>query len=226
MDIRHPAKYSDAFIPVFAEELPQRGKVLDPFAGTGKISEIKQHGFCGIVFANDIESEWIEIGKGKCDVISSVDAEFLSDVYQESFFDAICTSPTYGNRMADHHNAKDGSKRNTYTHCLGHDLEDGNTGKMQWGKEYREKHERIYRDIVPLLKAGGVFVLNVSNHIRGGKEMEVSEWHLETLISLGLELKKDIHISTPRNKFGANSDKRVEYEHIYVLKKKGDKCTR
>lgn len=121
--------------------------------------------------------------------------------------------------MADHHKAKDGSKRNTYTHCLGHDLEEGNTGKMQWGNEYKEKHENIYRDIVPLLKDGGLFILNVSNHIRCGEEIKVSEWHLSILVSLGLKLEKDKHIATHRNKFGANADKRVEYEHIYVLRK-------
>ena len=25
--------------------------------------------------------------------------------WDDGFFDAVCTSPTYGNRMADHHNA-------------------------------------------------------------------------------------------------------------------------
>lgn len=45
---RHPAKYSDEFIPIFAEELPKRGKILDPFAGTGKIYEIKNMGFAGL----------------------------------------------------------------------------------------------------------------------------------------------------------------------------------
>ena len=176
-------------------------------------------GYDGVVYANDIEPEWIELGRDKCDVISAIDAERLSDIYPPMFFDAICTSPTYGNRMADHHNAKDGSKRNTYTHTLGHALTDGNTGKMQWGNEYREKHNRIYANIVPLLSNGGVFILNVSDHIRNGKEIPVSAWHISTLEALGMKLEKDIHIPTQRCKYGANADRRVEYEHIYVFKK-------
>lgn len=217
-DIRHPAKYSDEFLPIFAKKLKGTLKVLDPFAGTGKIGLIKQYGYKGIIYANDIESEWIELGRDKCDVISSIDAEQLPSIYTEGFFDAICTSPTYGNRMADHHNAKDGSKRNTYTHCLGHELKDGNTGKMQWGEEYRKKHFGIYKAIIPLLSSNGLFILNVSNHIRKGEEIHVSEWHKETLELLGMNLVMDIHINTRRCKFGANSNKRVEYEHIYVFK--------
>lgn len=222
-EIRHPAKYSDEFIPIFAEKLVGANKVLDPFAGTGKVGLIKQHGFNGKIYANDIESEWIELGRDKCDVISCLDAENLQEIYPLGFFDAICTSPTYGNRMADHHNAKDGSKRNTYTHCLGRRLTEGNTGQMQWGGQYRKKHERIYRRIVPLLCDGGMFILNVSDHIRKGQVQSVSDWHVKTLEGLGMKLIEDYHIQTRRNRFGQNADKRVEYEHIYTLIRKG--CT-
>ena len=36
--------------------------------------------------------------------------------------DCIVTSPCYGNRMADHHDAKDSSRRITYKHKLGRDM--------------------------------------------------------------------------------------------------------
>lgn len=216
--INHPAVYSNEFIPIFANELQGAGKVLDPFAGTGKLGDIKQFGFNGTIYANDIEPEWIELGRGKCDVVSCADAEKLCELYPRGFFDAICTSPTYGNRMADHHKAKDGSKRITYTHCLGRQLSDENTGKMQWGDKYREKHKNIYRSLLPLLKDDGIFILNVSNHIRNGEEQMVAEWHKSTIEQLGCQLLKDIIVRTKRNRFGANSDKRVEFEHIYVFK--------
>lgn len=130
--VRHPAKYSDKFIPIFAELLKGRRKVLDPMAGTGKIGLIKDYGFEGVVYANDLEFEWIMQAKdNKCDVISMYDAG--NTKFEDEEFDGICTSPTYGNRMADHHNARDGSKRNTYTHAIGRQLHKENTGKMQWG---------------------------------------------------------------------------------------------
>jgi len=61
--------------------------------------------------------------------------------------------------MADHHNAKDSSKRNTYTHCLGRKLKEENTGKMQWGHLYRNKHRKIYEEFIRVLKTNGYLIL-------------------------------------------------------------------
>lgn len=215
--IRHPAKYTDSFISVFADNLKDCKNVLDPFGGVGKIGAIKQYGFSGQVYCNEIEKEWLEPNEYGCDYLTFQDAEFLD--YPQNFFDAICTSPTYGNRLADHHEAKDGSRRNTYTHCIGHKLTAGNTGAMQWGVEYREKHERIYRHLCDLLKNGGIFILNISDHIRKGEIIPVSEWHLKMLLSLGFECEKKITIDTPRLKYGANSNLRCGYENIFILRK-------
>ena len=181
--IRHPAKYTDNFIPIFADLLSGTNSVLDPFAGTGKIGKLKEYGYSGKIYANEIEKDWLCENIHSCDFLTYEDAEFLQ--YPNSFFDAICTSPTYGNRMADHHVAKDGSKRNTYTHCLGKPLTDGNTGKMQWGMEYMEKHERIYTHLSSLVKADGLFILNIKNHIRRGQEVDVSILHENTLQMCG-----------------------------------------
>ena len=40
--MKHPAKFTDSFIPIFAEKLQRCETILDPFAGTGKIAEIKK----------------------------------------------------------------------------------------------------------------------------------------------------------------------------------------
>lgn len=218
--MRHPAKYTDAFFDTFAEMLRGAEKVLDPFAGTGKIGKVKNHGFSGEIFANEIEPEWLKNNEYQCDVLTFCDAEFLD--YPESFFDAVCTSPTYGNRMADHHNAKDGSRRNTYTHCLGHTLADGNTGKMQWGIEYMAKHERIYAHLAKLIKPGGKFILNIKNHIRRGKEIDVTAFHVATLEQNGFFVVERKMIRTPSLKFGANAEKRLDGEYIILLQKYGE----
>ena len=72
---KHPAKYSDIFIPVFAKILSKYDchKILDPFAGIGKITEIKNYGFSGQIYANEIEPDW---GKQivNCDTITICDA--------------------------------------------------------------------------------------------------------------------------------------------------------
>ena len=215
--MNHPAKFTDAFFEVFSEMLNGCSSVFDPFAGTGKIGKLKQYGFTGEIYANEIEPEWLSPNEHMCDVLTFCDAEFLD--YPESHFDAICTSPTYGNRMADHHNAKDRSKRNTYTHCLGHQLAQGNTGKMQWGQEYREKHERVYRHIAKMVKPGGKFVLNIKNHIRRGVEIDVVAFHEATLKNCGFEMIDKRAIETPSLKYGANADKRLPIEYIILFRK-------
>ena len=39
-DIKHPATYTDVFIPQFAELLKNCKNVLDPFGGIGKLALI------------------------------------------------------------------------------------------------------------------------------------------------------------------------------------------
>ena len=213
---KHPAKYSDIFIPVFAKILSKYDchKILDPFAGIGKITEIKNYGFSGQIYANEIEPDWAK-QIVNCDTITICDAEYLE--YPSGYFDAIVTSPTYGNRMADHHKAKDGSKRNTYTHCIGHQLKDGNTGKMQFGKEYQHKHEQIYANICKMVKNNGLFILNVSNFIKNGAEVDVVNFHRTNIEANNFLLVEDIKMSTHRNRYGRNGNIRVDYEHIMVF---------
>jgi len=215
--IKHPAKYTDKFIPIFAEKLKNCENVLDPFAGVGKLAAIKDHGYRGKVYCNELEKEWMTSCLYNVDYWNIGDAENLP--YNSNIFDAICTSPTYGNRMADHHKAKDSSKRITYTHCLGRDLTDGNTGKMQWGADYREKHKKIYFECKRVLKNDGLFIVNISNHIRKGEIVDVVGWHKNCLVEAGLLFIEEIKIDTNRMGFGANAKLRVETESILIFKK-------
>lgn len=218
--MKHPAKFSKGFIEIFYQlllkHLPSCRSILDPFAGTGKIGEIKKYGYKGNVIANELEPEWLEPNQFNCDYLYFFDAEFLALPQK---VDAIITSPTYGNRMADHHIAKDGSERITYTHCLGHQLKEGNTGKMQWGINYKEKHFRIYKHLYGLLNNNGIFILNVSNHIRKGQEIYVAQWHKEVLQNIGFILLEEFSVPTNRMKFGTNRNSRVSNEYIFVFKK-------
>ena len=214
--LKHPATYTESFIPIFAEILSGCGNILDPFAGVGKIAKIKDYGFAGKVVCNELEPEWTSADKYNVDEWHIGDAANMGWAKDKSF-DAICTSPTYGNRMADHHDAKDGSKRITYTHRLGRKLNAENTGQMQWGGVYRDKHVAVYKECRRVLKPDGIFVLNVSNHIRKGVEVDVTQWHIDTLLGFGFVLKEKRRIETPRMKFGANADKRTNAEFILIF---------
>ena len=62
-------------------------------------------------------------------------------------------------------------------------------------------------------------MLNISDHIRKGEIIEVSEWHKEFILSLGFVLEKHIKVETPRYRFGQNSEVRVDHENVFVFVK-------
>lgn len=262
--IDNPAKFSQSILDEMRPILSHEAKifngisVLDPFAGTGKIHSLaRPKGTLPAIrtVGVELEPEWAE-HHPDTEVGNALDLRWRADS-----FDVIATSPVYGNRMSDHHNAQErckpcgatgsvpvtgqgrdgfeecekcnGSgrreyKRNTYKHTLGRDLSEGSAAVLQWGpsqkaiKAYQDFHVAAWTEARRVLRPKGLFVLNISNHIRTidgeAVEIPVSEWHRDTIIRLGFTLLDDIHIETPRNGMGANRDVRVEYEHIYVLR--------
>jgi DNA modification methylase len=250
----HPAVFSDSLFDdlIDALTLVHPGaipvtSVLDPFAGTGRIHVIADR--AGIPFSTgiELEPEWANIDMFPAPPRMQVVGDCLDvlagwiDTGQK--VDATATSCTYGNRMADHHEAKDPckhctgtghvigdpltsckkckgkglSRRNTYRHRLGRPLTNNNTGGMQWGKKYRTFHEDVWALCFDVLNPGGRMVLNVSNHIRKHREIDVSGWHLETLERIGFVPIKVVQVGTSRNKNGANRDARVDHEIVATL---------
>jgi SAM-dependent methyltransferase len=214
MHPKHPATYTNSFIPLFAEILKDSKTVLDPMGGTGKLARIKDYGYTGQVVCNELEPEWAN--GYAVDHWHFGDAANMAWAEDESF-DAICLSPVYGNRMSDTY--VDGSRRITYTAYLGRNLNPQNTGRLQWGKLYRYKHLLIYIECLRVLKPNGLFVLNVSDHIRDGKRIYVSKWHLDVLRNLGLKLVKCHVIKTPRARYGKNHNARCAAEFVFVMQK-------
>lgn len=123
--------------------------------------------------------------------------------------------------MADHHDARDGSRRTTYRHLLGRPLSAGNAGAMQWGEPYRELHRRAWGEVRRVLVPDGLFILNAKDHVRGGAPVPVVGWHLETLAGLGFEEVERHEVPTPGNRYGANRSARVAHEVVAVLRRQG-----
>lgn len=209
--MRHPAKYTDVLLPAFQQLIPIGSKVLDPFAGTGKI-HLLPFETVGI----EIEPEWASLHK------NTICGDATNMPFTDNSFDVICTSPTYGNRMADHHNAKDASKRITYTHVLGRKLHENNSGQMHFGEKYKELHRKAYAECKRVLKKNGIFILNVKNFIKNGVEVDIHKWHCEALLDLGFSLMETRKVQVKGNGFGANRDKRVNYEYVtkFILQEK------
>lgn len=236
----HPAKFTPAILDVVKQQIDLYADttgsftILDPFGGVGGI-----HALPFDTYAIELEHEWSALSEyvgwsacmdffdykgGVMDGFIHQHPEYAERIAGPKSFDAIVTSCTYGNRMADKHTvgAADKSKRLTYKHRLGRDLSPNNSGGMQWGDEYRTFHRKAWRHADTLLKPGGLFVLNVKDHIRKGKLMRVADWH-RMFIEFGLdyELLEDVHVGVRGMGFGANQQTmKVDYEHVYVFRKR------
>ena len=213
----HPAPFSDPILDQVTshlKEVGQSGTVIDPFAGTGRVHELREKAGVHTVGV-ELEPEW---AAKHPDTIEGNALE-LTNTFEPGSVDAIATSPTYGNRMADHHDAKDDSVRLTYKHTLGRDLHDDNSGQLQWGDEYRRFHQIAWTEAVAALKPGGTLTLNIKNHFRDGQQQRVAEWHLNTLYELGVHLVALDIVPTKGLMAGANADNRTIAEYVMTFRK-------
>lgn len=232
--VSHPAKYSRELLPGLEHLIPDSLLVLDPMAGVGTIRKV-----CPWAVCIELEHEWAAQCGSPVIIADSTRMPLRSGI-----FGCICTSPVYGNRMSDHHDAKEkcsecggkglrptlyfgevscercGGKgfnsyrRHTYRHTLGRALHPRNTGRLQWGRKYRAMHEEIWRECYRVMADGGIFILNVSDHIRAHQVQRVSAWHVRTIQSLGFQLVDSYKVNTKRQKDGANRE-RVAHEYVF-----------
>lgn len=251
---RHPAKWSRALLPHIAELVVEERQrvgaalsILDPFAGVGldTLRRALPSRDVADLIGVELEPEWAGQDPSGATIVG--DSTALPTAW-EAGFDVVVSSPCYGNRMADSHEAADAckachgsgyighpddaqdhqrckacvgeglSRRNTYRHTLGRPLTAGNAGAMQWGRAYRDLHEQVMREVLRVLEPGGLVLWNVSNHVRAGEEQHVAEWHLNTWLYLGCSLHEVRRVKTPRNRQGANGAARVDGELLLAVR--------
>lgn len=206
----HPAKFSAPILTEMQRALDHHGhglRVLDPFAGVGLIHTLEGHKTIGV----EIEPEWANVHP------RTIVGDALLLPFAAGSFDAVATSPTYGNRMADQYDGRDGSRRYTYRTALDRPLHPRNTARLQWGPGYWHRHWSAWCEARRVLRPGGVFVLNVSDHVRKGETIEVVAWHRARLLDLGFMLASDEDVSTPRMGHGANREARADAEHVMTF---------
>lgn len=208
----HPAKFSDPILDRIAEMLASnvdyRPLVIDPFAGTGKVHQLSSVRCVGV----ELEPEWAEMHP------ANIVANTLQLPFADGTFEGLISSPCYGSRLADSHNARDGSVRHSYTHTLGRKLHPDNSGQLHWGDKYRAFHSAAWAECLRVLDPGAFVIVNVSNHIRGGKEQPVTEWHLSWFLEHGCRIVELARVPTKRLREGANYKARVDGENVFHLR--------
>ena len=209
----HPAQYTEALLPIMARYLSGCSRILDPFAGVGGVFKLAAWLPAAQIEAVELEPEW-----AAADARITVGSA-LALPWAAGHFDAVATSPAYGNRMADHHEARDSSHRHTYRHALGRPLSAGNAGGLQWGEQYRQFHQQAWAEARRVLRHGGLFALNCKDHFRAGERQPVTEWHIGELQRQGFVLVDRVQVACPGQRHGANADLRMEYETVAVLRK-------
>lgn len=110
----HPAKFPryvldriGLYVRAESRQLRRRVRVLDPFAGVGRIHDLPSR--YAETTGVEIEPEWASC---RANTICGDATQLPADWSMR--FDAAITSPCYGSRMADHHEAKDSCRA-----CIG-----------------------------------------------------------------------------------------------------------
>ena len=234
----HPAKFNDDILSVIVQMCHEFNLkvVWDPFGGIGGIHKLPP---AFQTYASEIEPEWAAESArwGHSTVADFFEIETWHDLREMPFWfgdrshaigtsgvvpDAIITSPTYGNRMADKHTQSkaDTSKRLTYRHRLGRKLSDNNSGGLQWGDAYRDFHQRAWNHAYKLLSPGAFLIINVKDHYRNGALQMVSRWHEQMCRDIGFHHVSTVKVPVKGMGFGANQQThKVRYENVFAFQK-------
>ena len=219
----HPAKYSAGLMPFAAAVVPENAKVLDPFGGIGGVFQMEEHGTFEIVC---LEIEAPKDGEdevtwdGLDQRVRWGDATDL-DGFSDGEFDAVVTSPTYGNKVALGSTPLfDAATRDDYASRLGRPLRENSTAAVRWGPRYRDLHERAWDEAIRVLRPGGVFVLSCRDHQDTGEWKPVTGWHVNALMERGLILRSMAGFSATGNRRGMGTENAIgDSELIVVLDK-------
>lgn len=207
----HPAKFSDPILDamgrlVRAEVRRAQGRrphgaldpmvLLDPLAGVGRIHQLAWPGRLDTIGC-EIQARWAACHSRTLCVDAMV---FLAWCARHGItFDIVASSPTYGNRLSDHHDARDGSTRRSYRHDYGEPLADNNSGQFPWGTKYRTFHVELFRLLYAVTAPGGLVLWNTSYIPKNGQLIGVTEFHRGVALAVGYtEAAHDIRVTTKR----------------------------
>lgn len=211
MHKKHPARYSEHFIPIFAELVGDAPIVLDPMAGTGeRLQQLSKLIPNTKIIGIELEPEWASITPSIVQVGS-----ILSLPFADNSIHTILVSPPYGNRMAD--KEKPTSTRISYASYLQRPLMSNNAGGLHWGAKYRDFFINAWDECARV--NSDRFILNIKDFYQDFEVIPVTQWHIDTLENMGYYMIEHKQVEVKSMKRGRNSELRVPYESIIVFQK-------
>lgn len=145
--VKHPAKFSPEVMDAIGQITRRRVKkgeaVIDGFAGTGRIHRLGET-WGWHTTGIEIEPEWANMDP------RTIVGDATRLPFADGSFAAYITSPCYGNRMADHHDAKERCKP-----CDGVGLIGGETCSKCWGRGFRVYKRNTYKHTLGRLTEDG-----------------------------------------------------------------------
>jgi hypothetical protein len=225
----HPATWSQPVLEVIAAALPRGAIVLDPFAGTGGLADIAHIRPVCV----ELEPEWATQIVGNALSLPFASGSFLYVATSPCFGNRMadhhdnrdpCKS-CRGSGLEPSSSPQDAlqspcracggsglSKRHTYKHYLGREPHAASSAVMQWGGEYRDFHRAAWAEVTRVCGRWAHLILDISDHIRGGRVMAVTAFHQEALEALGWLCMGRSAIEVRRQRHGQNGDLRVDCE--------------
>jgi hypothetical protein len=217
--VDHPAKFTSAQIEQIASAIAEefgedKGiKILDPYAGIGGVHKLQEFGH--FTFGIEIEREWP--GQHRDTAVGDSHVFMAANVNRNKY-DAVVTSYVFPNRMTDHHDAKDGSKRHSYKHYLGRDPAEGSSATLGWGKKWRQFHREGFRLMSRVVKKNGLIIIDSKNCYKQRELVLANEWTIRTLAKMGMPLLQVRPVFTRGLTHGQNHEDRVDRHLIIVVR--------
>lgn len=228
--VTHPCRYTTAVLDeiagllngeAFAQGL-NRLAVIDPFAGTGervyRHKTFTEHVWCGLELEESfIAAPWVMPGNA------------LNIPFGARSFHAYATSFVFPNRMTDTFVTAEGSPHTymTYRHAAAanhqqrtYQLHQANAGGMRWGDAYRAFHSRAIAEGIRVLGQGGLFVVEMKDHLVKGECVHVTDWFCEEFRRQRCGICGTIDVPVTGNRKGSagSRDQRVDHSTIIVAR--------
>lgn len=210
--VKSPAPFHPRLLAIFVEQCNRHGirTVLDPFAGEGRIHRLRD--FRIDTVGVELEPEFA--ANHPATIVGNATA-LPAD--WTGRFDAVITSPPYGNRLADQY-LGDGGLRKSYAISLGRRTTPGSAAGDYFGPTYCATMEAAYVEARRVVRRAGNLILNVKSFLEDRQLVHATGWHIAAAHRAGWSMVEDPRPVSLRGwRLGSDGSRNERAELEWVL---------